>query len=151
MAFAENYMATNPRLDIETEKQIRLEITFDEPVRSSGPGGQKVNKTASKIQARWYIDGSKAIPDEVKNRIKEQFPNRINKNGELFAHSQQQRSQPQNKEAAIQILLAVIAQASIPPKERKPTRPTRSSDERRLKDKAKQARRKDERRNPFDD
>ena len=119
--------------------ESEMEIDF---VRSSGPGGQKVNKTSSKAQLRWNVDRSAVINDEQKNRIKTQLVNRLNKEGEIVLASDELRSQPQNRERVIELLRTLVAQALIPEKERIPTKPRRAVKERRLDEKAKQSQKK---------
>ena len=103
--------------------------------RSGGSGGQNVNKLSTKAEVRWNIDASKAFNDEEKEKIKQVLGNRINKEGELIITSQEERSQLQNRERAIERLNNLVSDALIPEKERVATKPTRSSKERRLETK----------------
>ena len=100
--------------------------------RSGGHGGQNVNKLSTKAEARWNIDESKAFSDEEKEKIKKFLANQINKKGELIVVSQEERSQLQNREQAVERLNNLIKAALVPEKERKATKPTFSSKERRL-------------------
>lgn len=123
------------------DAEIRLEF-----VRSSGPGGQKVNKTSSKAVLRWNVDASTAFTPEEKEIIKTKLANRINKAGELYLDSDRLRSQFQNRDAVIGLLQDLITEVLTPQTERKATRPTRSSKERRLDDKKRQGQKKQNRR-----
>lgn len=123
------------------ESELRIEF-----VRSSGPGGQKVNKTSSKAVLRWDVDGSSAFTAEEKAVIKERLANRINKDGELYLDSDRLRSQYRNREDVVELLNRLIAEVLTPQTERIPTKPTKSSKERRLEGKKHQARKKQLRR-----
>jgi len=119
--------------------EAEMEIDF---VRSSGPGGQKVNKTSSKAQLRWNVDRSAVFTPEEKARIKTQLVNRLNKAGEIVLASDEMRSQPQNRERVVELLRTLVARALVPEKERIPTHPRRAAKERRLDDKARQGQKK---------
>ncbi len=110
--------------------------------RSSGKGGQNVNKLSTKAEVRWNVDASEGFSPEEKEKIKEILRNRINKRGELVVVSQEERSQLQNRERAIERLNNLVEAVLMPEKERIPTKPTIGSKERRLEEKKKQAERK---------
>jgi ribosome-associated protein len=120
--------------------QITPTIAIDENeiqedfVRSSGPGGQNVNKVSSAVQLRFNIN-SPSIPDEVRQKIIKLAGNRINESGVLIIDSRRFRSQPANRQAAIERLCDLIRESSQKPEIRHKTRPTRSSKERRLESK----------------
>jgi ribosome-associated protein len=114
-------------------------------VRGGGPGGQNVNKLATKVELRWNIDTSAAFSPEEKGKIKEALKNRVNKLGELVITSQEERAQAQNRERAMEVLQTLVAQALIPEKERVPTKPTKGSKERRLQEKREQGEKRKER------
>jgi ribosome-associated protein len=103
--------------------------------RSSGRGGQNVNKLSTKVEVRWNVDASMTFTPEEKEKIKQALANRINKEGELIVVSQEERSQMQNRERAIEKLNKLVEAALVPEKERKPTKPTKASKERRLEEK----------------
>jgi ribosome-associated protein len=103
--------------------------------RSSGPGGQNVNKTSTKANARWHIDSTRVFDERQKMLIKERLPNRINQEGFLFVSADSERSQEQNRDAAIGRIRALVAEALTPEKERVPTRPTKGSKARRMDEK----------------
>ena len=110
--------------------------------RSGGRGGQNVNKLSTKAEARWNISNSQAFTDEQKEGIKQALRNRINQAGELIIVSQEERSQPQNRQRAFQRLNELVSWALTPEKERIPTKPTRASRERRLEEKKRQGEKK---------
>lgn len=119
--------------------------------KSGGPGGQKVNKTESKVIAHWYINGSNTFSDEEKKRIHNLLGNRINQDGEIFVSADEERSQHQNRERAISRLQEMVAGAIIPPKVRKSTKPSYTQKKKRLEEKRKQSQKKALRKSvPFD-
>ena len=101
-------------------------------VRSSGPGGQNVNKVASKAVLRWNLASSASLPEDVKRRLRTNQRNRITAEGDLIVTSQRFRDQERNKQDCIEKLRDMILQASIIPRPRKPSKPTRAARERRL-------------------
>ncbi len=104
-------------------------------VRSGGPGGQNVNKVASKAVLRWNLAASPSIPDEVKVRLRAHHRRRITTEGELVLSSQRYRDQERNRQDCLEKLGELVRKAAIPPKPRRPTRPTRASRQRRLHEK----------------
>jgi len=102
---------------------------------SSGPGGQHVNKTSTKITLRWNISTSKAISEKQRNQLLRKLASKINKNQELVVHCDQSRSQHKNHSTAREKLQDLLIKAMHKPKPRKKTRPTKASIERRLKSK----------------
>jgi ribosome-associated protein len=115
---------------------------------SSGPGGQNVNKRATRIELRWKVAESAYFSDEEKARITEVLANRINKAGELIVTAQKQRSQSQNREIAYEKLNELIQGALMIQEERIPTKPTVGSQERRIEEKKAQSVIKHGRRRP---
>jgi len=100
--------------------------------RSSGPGGQNVNKVNSKVEIRIDIKNSELLSEEQKDRILSKLASKITSEGILIIVSQRNRSQLSNKEDAICKLYALLSNALQPDKPRKNTRPTKSSVEKRL-------------------
>jgi ribosome-associated protein len=104
-------------------------------VASGGPGGQNVNKVASKAVLRWNVTASEALPAEVKERFLAQQHNRITVEGELVLSSQKTRDQAVNREDCLEKLRAMILQALVRPTVRKATKPSKGAKRRRLADK----------------
>ncbi|MDD2305917.1 MAG: alternative ribosome rescue aminoacyl-tRNA hydrolase ArfB [Prolixibacteraceae bacterium] len=100
--------------------------------RSSGPGGQNVNKVNSKVELRFDIQNSDLLSEDQKNILLVKLASKITSEGILSVISQRDRSQLSNKEDAIEKLYLLIAKALTPVKPRKNTRPTKGSVERRL-------------------
>ena len=109
-------------------------------VRAQGAGGQNVNKVASAVHLRFDIGASKSLPDECKQRLMKLRDHRITSDGVIVIKSQQQRSQEQNKEAALERLRELIQRALVTRKPRKATKPTRASQAKRLERKARHGR-----------
>lgn len=118
--------------------------------RSQGPGGQNVNKVASKAVLRWHLEASPSLSDEVKIRLRTLQRRRISGEGDLIVTAQNWRDQEKNREACLEKLRAMIVEALQVPKPRRPTRPTRGSRQRRLAAKKRRAETKADRRSPTD-
>ncbi len=118
--------------------------------RSGGPGGQSVNTTDSRVELRFDLAATQALPEPLKERALLRLANRL-VDGVLSIVASEHRSQLQNRRAAEERLVAVIAQAiAPPPRPRKRTKPSKGAIERRLTDKRRTALRKQERRRPQD-
>ncbi|MCH7959310.1 MAG: aminoacyl-tRNA hydrolase [Candidatus Hydrogenedentes bacterium] len=104
-------------------------------VRSSGPGGQNVNKVATAVQLRFDVSASDSIGEDVKRRLKRLAGKRMGEDGVLRISAQRFRTQERNREDAIERLVALIRAAAKPPKPRRKTRTPRASKEQRLSDK----------------
>lgn len=105
-------------------------------VRSQGAGGQNVNKVATAIHLRFDIQGS-SLPSIYKERLLNLNDNRITKDGIVVIKAQQHRTQEQNKEEALNRLRALIKSVAVPRKRRKPTRPSKRANQKRLDRKTK--------------
>jgi ribosome-associated protein len=101
-------------------------------VRSSGPGGQNVNKVASKAVLRWSVATSQAIPESVRDRLLTRNARRINDRGELILSSQRYRDQGRNVEDCLEKMRQLIIAAAKTPRLRKKSRPTKASRQARL-------------------
>lgn len=119
--------------------------------RSSGAGGQHVNKTSSRIELTWNVVASPSLTDEQRAIIVSKLRSRLAKDGDLRVVASATRSQHRNREIAEQRLVKLVADALQPRKKRKATRPTRASKQARLDNKKKHSSKKRERRATGDD
>ncbi len=104
-------------------------------VRSSGPGGQNVNKVATAVQLRFDAAGSPSLPADVRARLMRLAGQRLTEEGVLIIDARRFRTQARNRQDALERLKALIRRAAEKPKPRKKTRPSRASKQRRLDDK----------------
>ena len=118
-----------------TIEESEVEVTA---IRAQGAGGQNVHKVSSAIHLRFDIPGS-SLPDDVKERLLALRDTRITKKGVLVIKAQQHRTQDMNRMEAFARLHELVGTVALPPKKRKPTRPTKSSKERRLTSKSQRA------------
>jgi protein subunit release factor B len=93
--------------------RAKMQITHS---RSSGPGGQNVNKVNTKVELRFNVRDADWLPDEVRTRLEEAQKNRINKEGELIVFASESRSQASNFQSALDKIQAMVDDACIPPK-----------------------------------
>ncbi|MBX9777392.1 MAG: aminoacyl-tRNA hydrolase [Xanthobacteraceae bacterium] len=116
-------------------------ITVDESeltedfVRSSGPGGQNVNKLATAVQLRFDARRSPSLPNDVAVRLMRLAGSRLTKDGVIVITAQSHRTQEANRRDARDRLIAMIRQAAVAPVKRRPTKPTKASREKRLESK----------------
>ena len=113
--------------------------------RSSGPGGQHANVTASRIEAVFDVEASQALSEPQRNQLRRKLGDRVT------AVAQDARSQARNRELALERLREKIAAGLRRPKPRRPTRPSRAAKERRLDQKRRTSQRKAQRRPPRED
>lgn len=106
-----------------------LEESF---VTGSGPGGQNVNKVASAVLLRFNLAGCTTLPEPVKARLAALAGRRLTLDGVINIQAEQFRDQPRNREDARERLFALVREAAIVPKIRRPTKPTKGSKTRRL-------------------
>jgi len=128
-------------------------ITFERELvfsasRSSGPGGQHVNKTSTKVELRFNIPNSVLFTNEEKEILLDKLKNKINSEGELIIVSQESRSQLKNKETALIKFYELIEKALTPEKKRKPIKLTQAAKEKRLEAKRIQSKKKEQRKAP---
>lgn len=124
-----------------TAKDILSEISFSTS-KSSGPGGQNVNKVNSKVTLLFDVHNSQLLTVEQRNLILSKMASRISKDGILSINAQSKRSQLQNKEEALHKLDKLLAKAFTIKKKRKPTKPSKSAIKKRLDDKKKHSQKK---------
>jgi ribosome-associated protein len=121
--------------------RVTADIAIDEReieesfVRSSGPGGQNVNKLATAVQLRFDVRRSPSLTDAVRARLERLAGSRLTREGELVIIAQRHRTQVANRADALARLIDLVRRAAIEPKKRRPTRPTRASRERRIESK----------------
>ena len=104
-------------------------------IRSSGPGGQNVNKLSTAVQLRFDLRHSPSLPDPVRMRAERLAGSRLTREGVLVITAQRHRTQERNRQDALERLIDLLRQAAVPPTPRRPTRPTRASRERRIEGK----------------
>ena len=115
-----------PSLYID-ERELQFEY-----IRASGPGGQNVNKVATAVQLRFDINAS-SLPVDIKQRLKKLAGKKMTSDGVILLEAKRYRTQEQNREDAVRRLMVLLQKASIKPKKRVKTTPTKASRERRLK------------------
>ena len=135
----------NRRIQIPVNE---FQFTF---ARSSGPGGQNVNKVNSKVTMHWPVETSPSIPEDVRERFLARYRARINNAGQLVIHSQRYRDQGKNVADCLEKLREFLLEVATPPKRRIATRPSRASKERRVREKKSRGQTKKLRKKPRSD
>jgi len=120
-------------------------------VSASGPGGQHVNRSATRIELRWNVRSTRALSQEQQARVTAKLSSRIDGEGFIRIVAGEYRSQQQNRKAATERLVSILGRALIVAPPRKATRPTRASVHRRLDEKRKRSDTKNQRRRESDD
>ena len=131
---------------MKTEVLLReLEFTA---VRSSGPGGQHVNKTSSKVILHFNLEESEALSDSEKELLKERIPKKISEDGLISMSCSESRSQHRNKAILISRFVEFLEKNLKVKKKRKKSKPSKKAIEKRLKEKRERAMKKDRRKRP---
>ena len=138
---AENLLVVTDSLAIpRSELDVRVS-------RSSGAGGQHVNKTSSRVEIFWNVRSSGALTEEQRARLVERLRSRLASDGSIRIVASDMRSQSRNRSLAEDRLAELVRRALVVQKKRKPTKPTRAAKEARLESKKRQSHKKRERRN----
>lgn len=145
MPTEDSHLAVTPRLRIAV-REFRWSVA-----RSSGPGGQNVNKVNSKVILRWSPRETSHLPAEVLARFLARYGSRLTEEGELIVASERFRDQPKNRADCLEKLAQLIRTVAVAPKVRRPTKPSAGSQRRRLADKQQRSQTKQSRRKPADD
>lgn len=135
-------LVINPRVTIPA---TQLDIQY---ARSSGPGGQNVNKLNTKATLKWQIRDNPILPQAWRDRVIHRYKNRLNNEGELVIHSERYRIQRRNAEDCLKKLQELLLSCQAAPKERIETKPTQGSRRRRLEQKNRLSEKKRLRRPP---
>ena len=135
-------LRVHPRIQIPLAE---FQWTF---ARSSGPGGQNVNKVNSKVTLHWPVRSSPSLPDDVRERLVAKYGKRINSEGELVLYSQRYRDQSKNVTDCLEKLRQLLLNVVVPPKRRIATRPSRAAKQRRVDEKKSRGQKKERRRKP---
>lgn len=129
------------------KKQIHSELQF-KAMRSSGAGGQHVNKVSSKVELTFNVASSGGLSEREKQRILLKLQSRLTNDGALVLQCDEARSQHRNKDLVVKRFFEMLKKAVAIPKKRKPTKPTKASKEKRLKSKKIKAEKKASRKKP---
>lgn len=135
----------NERISIPDDQ---FEFTF---ARSSGPGGQNVNKVSSKAVMRWNVTETNSISEPLRQRFLARYRNRIAKDGCIVLHGQKYRDQARNMDDCKLRIKAMILDVVAPPMKRRPTKPSRGAQKRRLQSKKQNSEKKQGRQKPKPD
>ncbi|MDQ6690869.1 MAG: aminoacyl-tRNA hydrolase [Gemmatimonadota bacterium] len=138
---AENLLHVNDAFSIPRgELDVRVS-------RSSGAGGQHVNKTSSRVEIFWNVRGSRALSEDQRARLLDRLASRLNTDGSVRIVASEMRSQSRNRDLAEEKLADLVRRALVIPKKRKATRPSKASREARLDGKKRRSHKKRERQN----
>ena len=133
---SEKFLPVNDSLSIpRNELDVRVS-------RSSGAGGQHVNKTSSRVEIFWNIPASRALTDEQRERLLDKLSARLTTDGSVRVVASDMRSQSRNRGLAEERLMELVRRALLVPRKRKPTKPTRAAKEARLETKKRHSNKK---------
>ncbi|MFN5600480.1 alternative ribosome rescue aminoacyl-tRNA hydrolase ArfB [Gemmatimonas sp.] len=138
-------------LDVAPGVRIPLHEIMVQAISGGGPGGQHVNKSATRIALQWNVRTTRALREDQRERALAKLGSRLDSDGAVRIVAGEYRSQQQNRRAALERLRELVARALLVPRVRRATKPTRGSIEQRLTSKKRQGARKQERRRDFDD
>ena len=138
-------------LDVAPGVRIPLHEIVVQAISGGGPGGQHVNKSATRIALQWNVRTTRALREDQRERVLAKLGSRLDSDGAVRIVAGEYRSQQQNRRAALERLQELVSRALIVPRLRRATKPTRGSIEQRLTSKKRQGARKQERRRNFDD
>ena len=116
--------------------------------RSSGPGGQHVNKVETRVSLKFSVPDSKLLSEPEKERLLKKWEKRLSSEGVILISSEKHRSQLQNKEETVKVFRSLLEKAFTDPKPRKKTKPSKSAIQKRLDSKKKQSTKKEQRKKP---
>jgi ribosome-associated protein len=133
------------RLQVRPDLQIPEDELSEQASRAGGPGGQKVNKTSSRVTLRWSVATSAALSERQRARLLARLRSRLTRDGMLVLHAQRSRSQASNREHARARLVELVRAALAERAPRRPTAPSRASRQRALAAKRRRGARKRER------
>jgi ribosome-associated protein len=139
MSSVEPSQSSSPALTVNNRIRVPLEEFEFTYARSSGPGGQNVNKVNSKALLRWPVRISPSLPEPVRQRFLNRFGNRVTAEGDLLVVSQRYRDQAKNVDDCLDKLRQMLTEVAAPPVRRKRTKPSRASIKRRLENKRRTA------------
>ncbi|HBO29789.1 MAG TPA: aminoacyl-tRNA hydrolase [Leeuwenhoekiella sp.] len=129
-------------------KEALLQECDFKAVRSSGPGGQHVNKTSTKVMLHWSLKDSNVFSEEEKERLFKRLKSKLTSDDQLVLSYDQSRSQHKNKDEVFKNLVRLLENGLLKPKRRKKTKPTLASKKRRLDSKKRNAEKKANRKPP---
>ncbi len=149
---ADSARAPEPEaLEITASVRIPMSEIELRAITGSGPGGQHVNRNATRVALRWNVRTSRALTEEQRHRVGGKLASRLDGDGALRIVAGEFRSQQQNRRAALERLASLVERALIVQKHRKATKPTRGAIERRLTEKRQRGDTKRQRRSDRDD
>ena len=139
-----------PRISVTRHISLDEEELEEKFVRASGPGGQHVNTTSSAVELRFDVAGSPSLPEAVRTRLAALAGSRLTQDGWIILFAQGERSQEMNRRDARERLFELIREATVVPKKRRPTRPSRAAKAKRVDSKKKRSAVKNLRGRPVD-